>query len=91
MKFYFSCLDFGNEFLGLTGAPEVIKEVAKKFRIYYRPTQTSGNGDYLVDHSIFYYLMGPDGKFVTNFGRNTTSQECAEAVLVELSKANYLK
>lgn len=78
-------LDFGNDFIGLTGPPEVVKEVAKKFRVYYRPTQTSDNGDYLVDHSIFYYLMGPDGKFLANFGRNITANECANSVLNVIS------
>lgn len=77
-------LEFGSNFVGLTGSPDVVKEMAKKFRVYYRPTQTSDNGDYLVDHSIFFYLMGPDGKFVTNFGRSMTAKECTETVLKEM-------
>lgn len=80
-------LDFGADFIGLTGSPELVREMAKKFRVYYRPTQTSADGDYLVDHSIFFYLMGPDGKFITNFGRSMTAKECSEAVLGELSKS----
>lgn len=82
----FHVLDFGNDFIGLTGAPDVVKSVAKSYRIYYRPTPTSSNGDYLVDHSIFFYLIGPDGKFVCNFGRDSTAEGCTETVLKELEK-----
>lgn len=82
-------LDFGNHFIGLTGDPEVVKSVAKSFRIYYRPTPTSSNGDYLVDHSIFFYLMGPDGKFVTNFGREVGGEECGRSILKEMKKRQH--
>ena len=79
-------LDFGDDFIGLSGDSDVVKSVAKSFRIYYRPTSTSSNGDYLVDHSIFFYLMGPDGKFICNFGRETSGEECGRAVLKEMEK-----
>lgn len=78
-------LDFG-DFIGLTGPSDVVKSVAKSFRIYYRPTATSSNGDYLVDHSIFFYLMGPDGKFICNFGRESSAQICAETIINEMKK-----
>ena len=29
--------------------------------------------DYLVDHSIFFYLMDPTGSFVEAFGKNSTA------------------
>lgn len=80
-------VDFG-DFIGLTGDSDVVKSVAKSFRIYYRPTATSSNGDYLVDHSIFFYLMGPDGKFRCNFGRESTAEMCAETIIKEMEKAN---
>ena len=37
--------------------------------------------DYLVDHSIFFYLMGPDGEFVNHFGRNLTSEQVVEQII----------
>lgn len=30
--------------------------------------------------------MGPDGKFVTNFGKNITASECAKVILEEMHK-----
>jgi protein SCO1 len=83
---YFIFIDFGNDFVGLTGEPNVIKNVAKSFRIYYRKTPTSADGDYLVDHSIFFYLMGPDGKFICNFGRESSVDSCTDKILEEMKK-----
>ena len=49
--------------VGLTGTPEQIAEAAKVYRAYY---QKVGEGeDYVMNHSLTVYLMGPDGKFRT--------------------------
>jgi protein SCO1 len=48
--------------------------------------------DYLVDHSIFFYLMGiskfqnlaeidPENTFVEAFGRNITGEETAKRIM----------
>ena len=34
--------------------------------------------DYLMDHSVFTYLMGPDGEYVAHFGHDATPEEMAE-------------
>ena len=34
------------------------------------PPNAKPTDDYLVDHSIFFYLMDPHGKFVDAFGRS---------------------
>lgn len=56
---------FHPRMVGLTGTPEQIAAVAKAFRVYYRLGQPSkpGANDYLVDHTSFFYLVGPDGGF----------------------------
>jgi len=42
--------------------------------VYY--TKTSDDpADYLVDHSIIMYLVDPEGKFVTFFGKNVAEPE----------------
>ena len=35
---------------------------------------------YLMDHSTFIYLMGPDGRYVHHFAHNATPEEMAEAI-----------
>jgi len=45
--------------VGLTGTEEQVKAASKAYKTYYRK---NGDGeDYLMDHSTFSYLMGPDG------------------------------
>jgi protein SCO1/2 len=42
--------------------------------------------DYLVDHSIYFYLMDPDGRFVQAFGKNSTAEDVALRVEEEVGK-----
>ena len=45
--------------MGLTGSWEDIKQTCKYFRVYFStPPNVKPGQDYLVDHSIFFYLMG---------------------------------
>lgn len=44
-------------FLGLTGRPEVLQEVARTFGVYYEKTQYRGPGDYLVDHTATTFVI----------------------------------
>lgn len=40
-------------------------------RVYFStPPDAKPTDDYLVDHSIFFYLMDPNGQFVDAFGRS---------------------
>ena len=48
--------------LGLTGDPETIAKVAKKYAIYYKAEAPASGGGYLVNHSRQAYLMSPEGK-----------------------------
>jgi protein SCO1/2 len=67
---------FHPRLVALTGAPDQVAEAAKAYRVYYAK---AGNGsDYLVDHSSFTYLMGPDGKYVAHFGHGTPPDEMAQ-------------
>ena len=45
---------------GLTGTPEQVAEVARRYRVYYARAQRPDMTDYLMDHSSFIYLVGPD-------------------------------
>lgn len=37
-----------------------------------------------MDHSIFFYLMGPDGKYRAHFGRGEEKGEVVERILREV-------
>ncbi|KAJ7950000.1 Protein SCO1, mitochondrial-like protein [Quillaja saponaria] len=51
--------EFHPRLVGLTGKTDEIRNVARAYRVYYMKTQEE-DSDYLVDHSIVMYLMGPD-------------------------------
>jgi protein SCO1/2 len=73
--------EFHPRLIGLTGTPAQLQEVAKSYRVYSETYKTEEEleklDDYLVDHTIFTYFMGPDGLIRRYFGKNMTSQEMA--------------
>lgn len=57
LKSYLS--EFHPSILGLTGTWEQIRQVCKAYRVYFStPEGVKPGMDYLVDHSIYFYLMG---------------------------------
>jgi protein SCO1/2 len=51
--------EFHGDILGMTGTWEEVKEVCKAYRVYFStPPDVKPGQDYLVDHSIYFYLMG---------------------------------
>ena len=66
--------------IGLTGTEEEIATSARAFRVYYRKIQPPGASDYLMDHSSFIYLVGPDGKVRQLFRPNTPPETIAAAL-----------
>jgi protein SCO1/2 len=53
------------EFIGLTGEYDKIKDTCKAYRVYFStPSSVKPGEDYLVDHSIYFYLMGKFCEFL---------------------------
>eukprot|EP01024_Parvocaulis_polyphysoides_P053510 TRINITY_DN5336_c0_g1_i1.p1 TRINITY_DN5336_c0_g1~~TRINITY_DN5336_c0_g1_i1.p1 ORF type:complete len:116 (+),score=9.49 TRINITY_DN5336_c0_g1_i1:110-457(+) len=71
--------EFHPKMIGLTGEPDVVKEVCKAYRVYFMNTSYFQD-DYLVDHSIITYLLDPEGTFVTFFGKNFDAEMMANSV-----------
>lgn len=79
LKNYLS--EFHPDIMGLTGPYEEIKNTCKEYRVYFStPPNLKPGEEYLVDHSIFFYLIDPEGKFVDALGRQYTSDELAERI-----------
>ena len=72
MKLYAD--SFHPRLVALTGSAEQTAAAAKAYRVYYAKVGDDEE-DYLVDHSSFVYLMGPDGKYVHHFGATTSPQD----------------
>ena len=80
LKAYLS--EFHPKFIGLTGTYEQIKDLCKKYRVYFStPKNVKPGQDYLVDHSIYFYLMDPEGDFVEALGRQHSPSEGAQLIL----------
>ncbi|KAG4413172.1 hypothetical protein IFR04_013711, partial [Cadophora malorum] len=74
--------EFHPAIVGLTGTWEQIKDVCKKYRVYFStPSGVKQGEDYLVDHSIYFYLMDPEGDFVEAIGRQHSPEEAAGIIL----------
>ncbi len=73
--------DFHPSIVGLVGTYAETRAICKAYRVYFStPPDADPKGDYLVDHSIFVYLMDPNGQFVEAFGQVTTSSDVVEKI-----------
>lgn len=80
LKEYLS--EFHPNLIGLTGSWENIRQTCKKYRVYFStPEDVKKGQDYLVDHSIYFYLMDPEGDFVEAIGKEFSPQRAAEVIL----------
>ncbi len=77
--------EFHPRLVGLTGTPRQVQDVSKLYRVYastgFTEEELEKLDDYLVDHTIFFYFMGPDGLIRSYFGKQMSSHEIAEGIL----------
>ncbi|CDK27301.1 unnamed protein product [Kuraishia capsulata CBS 1993] len=84
LKEYLS--EFHPDIIGLTGDYDEIKKCCKNFRVYFStPRDLKPGQDYLVDHSIFFYLMDPEGEFIDVLGRQYDAEGAAEKIKQHIS------
>ncbi|KAL1583375.1 hypothetical protein WHR41_08053 [Cladosporium halotolerans] len=73
--------EFHEDILGMTGSWQEVKDVCKAYRVYFStPPDVQPGQDYLVDHSIYFYLMDPEGDFVEAIGRNFTVDAASKVI-----------
>jgi protein SCO1 len=68
---------FDPRIVGLTGSQAQTDSVAKAYRVYVAPQKTGGD-DYLVDHSAYFYVVNPQGKFVNVIAGDAAGDEMAD-------------
>ncbi|HCQ59473.1 MAG TPA: SCO family protein [Sulfitobacter sp.] len=66
--------------VGLTGSPEQVKAASQAYRTYYKAHPADENGEYLVDHSTFSYLVMPGEGVVDFFRREVRSEQMADSI-----------
>lgn len=67
---------FSPRIRGLTGTPAQIEQAAKQFGVIY--TKHGDGDDYVMDHSAFTVLIGPDGKRLEQFPHGISAETLAE-------------
>eukprot|EP01117_Protostelium_nocturnum_P006811 TRINITY_DN2447_c0_g1_i1.p1 TRINITY_DN2447_c0_g1~~TRINITY_DN2447_c0_g1_i1.p1 ORF type:complete len:306 (-),score=110.04 TRINITY_DN2447_c0_g1_i1:49-966(-) len=76
--------DFHPKLLGLTGTPDQIQDMCREYRVYMSKANEKlgekDEDDYLVDHSIIFYLMDPRGEFDSHYGAAANELQMAEKI-----------
>lgn len=68
---------FDPRIVALTGTVDQIAAVIKEYHLYVSAHPAHG-GDYIVDHSSFFYLLNSEGKFVRVIAGDVSGEELAE-------------
>ncbi|KAL8951464.1 MAG: hypothetical protein Q9222_002565 [Ikaeria aurantiellina] len=78
--------EFHPSLIGLTGTWQQVKDMCRAYRVYFStPEGVKPGMDYLVDHSIYFYVMDPDGDFVECIGRQHTPESGAKIIQEHMS------
>lgn len=72
--------------IGLSGSKEQIDAASKAYRTYYK-INDSGDDLYLIDHSVFSYLVLPKHGFVEFFSQSTSPEKLAQTAACFIDKA----
>lgn len=78
--------------VALTGTPQQIQRVTKSYRVYFSDVghrDDEDDEDYVVDHSIVMYFMGPDGKLVDYYPQLAEVPEIVEKMSAKLLESKY--
>lgn len=68
---------FHERFVGLTGPVTEIAAVASAYRASFRMVPGEDPASYLMDHTSYVYLMGPDGRYITHFSARADAHQIA--------------
>jgi protein SCO1/2 len=70
--------------VGLTGTPQQIAAVARAYRVFYAKVNRPEMTQYVVDHSSFIYLVGPDARVRALFRPEMAPEAIAQAIRGQL-------
>ncbi len=72
---------FESNMIGLTGTPENIAEVARRYGVVYAKVDDPNNGtNYAVDHSAFTYVVDQQGKLQEQLPHATAPTQFIETI-----------
>ncbi|GAB4346497.1 MAG: hypothetical protein Kow006_05070 [Gammaproteobacteria bacterium] len=77
---------FHPQIIGITGTPERVAEVARRYGVAYQRSEAQSAGGYLVDHSSYIYVVAPDGKLEYALPHAAPPEVIVETVRMYLSR-----
>jgi protein SCO1/2 len=78
--------DFHPSYIFLTGSPEQVQRMAKKYRVYVSKADETEDGDYLVDHSIVIYFHDDTGDMADCFTQSMRPSDVVEKVVERMTQ-----
>lgn len=78
MKNYVSL--FHSKIEGLSGTPEQVENIKKKYRVYSAKVQTPEMSDYTVDHSSFLYMFDRSGQLQSMYRSGAQKQDVTNGI-----------
>ena len=71
---------FHTRLVALTGSPRALAKVGRTYGVRYARVPADAPSDYLMDHTSFVYLMGPDGKYIQHFEHDASVDDLVDAL-----------
>ena len=73
----------------MTGTEEELKGIAKAYGVYIKlpsEEERAKDKEYIVDHSIFTFLVGPDGQLADYYSHDMTSKAVAKSMVRKIAQ-----
>jgi cytochrome oxidase Cu insertion factor (SCO1/SenC/PrrC family) len=72
--------NFHRRLVALTGAPRELEALGRTYGVFFAKVPTGQPGEYLMDHTGFVYLIGPDGKYIEHFESDASVDDVIDAL-----------
>ena len=72
---------FDPRLVALTGTPRALAKVGRAYGVFSAMVPTGEPGGYVMDHTSFLYLIGPDGKYVQHFESDVSVDDLVGALI----------
>lgn len=73
---------FTPRLVALSGDAEALRTAAYAYGVFFAKAP-AGDGNYLMNHTEFIYVMAPDGRYITHFESDVTAEQLAAALEAE--------
>ena len=71
---------FHPRLVALTGTQKELERLGRAYGVFFAKVPTGPPGEYLIDHTGFVYLIGPDGRYVEHFESDASADDLVAAL-----------